>query len=195
MCELVDYPIVVPAQWYEHKYKGVTYKEGHEEHETNRQIGTVEILYHHLFADAFRGFEKQTLIDVDKCLVPLIEQLHQLDRPTQASCCGHYDWINNPEDEDSEYPWITIFTRPNIEEIEETLKLIQDMHPDWPVYPAIRVGDCRWWIKDHEELDQCRWGIGYSFRTVKCEKYGFGGIPKSPEDFIHCLLTQKHFFD
>jgi len=181
MCHYLNKPITVPAQFFTSpSLPGSSGwgREGHDEHTTLRQVASVKVLHNLFFGDAFQGFEERELNDVDKCLVPVLTALNQGQNPTQASCCGHYRW-ESPEkykDEDRydpDYPWISVFVRPNIDKIEDVFRLILDLHPDWP-----QIGmhvDVKSWIRDSEDLDKCRWALIFGFAHFKVPyRYNWG---------------------
>lgn len=194
MCKYLQEPVLLPAREDRRELDGIISISSRRECFTHRQVGEVDVKHNNFFANAFIEFEDQCLDDVDLCLIPLIEELHRKGRPTQASCCGHYE----------KSPWITVFIPPTKEIIEDTLAIIKSFHPEWDeFYPHLECLS-QFWIQNKDKLDDCSWAIGYHFLKSPCFKYTFNRFDYKGnddcsssddiDDFIGYLKTEKYFF-
>ena len=89
------------------------------------------------YVKATINFAKRKVVKVDKCIVPLIEELNENGFPTMFSCCGH----NN-----TERPYVLLYIRKDKED-EDKKKAMEIVRNHWN-YKNYKIEDMFLWWND-----------------------------------------------
>ena len=189
MCEYLKKLQTIPECYHEERDG----RSGHDEKETNRQVCEIVVPESKYFANEFKKWRDVRHNDLDKCLKPLVTKLISIDRPTQASCCGH-----------GGDPWLSVFVRTTKEDILKVLDIIYEFKPEWRDLHFRLGARSRFWVKECDDSDNCRFAIWFEFYQEKPKaKYCFDIEEEGKEEtiktdnfdqFVYLLNNNKGYF-